>query len=697
MDLRCLLFTFDRQTAQPICQVLADLGVEGEHCAEAVAAVERVTSQPFQIVIIDWDAQPEAGLLLTAARERKASERPLTLAIVGDDASVPQALQAGANSILRKPILISQVNDTLTTARDLLRAKQESAVGVAQAAAAGVSATSSTSSLASPSTAFESSGLSAALPRSFDSEKEKTLHPGEFLQTSGSIPGRQFVTDSEVHNSLEPAVLPVDPLKDLEPVAASVAETSAVETSVAKKRAELPRSDEPRGLQWYLNARAVAQAETPAMPAPPRAVTAKPELLGFDQTPSYLENHSGNRPDKHSNNDSNNQQACASDDTGWAPTAGAVSALGKPRANPEREQKAEAKLFAYISGEEAPKPKEKARSQFRLGKGAIIAASVLAACAIAATPQAPWHGQMRGLWGRGQQALHTWLNPQPVTTAQAPESHENFGRAGDEYKMPAPENIPDATTDPSQIRVVPVVDPTAKKPDGAANPDTGANPVDATISKPADTAQPAGGPATGDAAPGSQSPTNPPNQGPTSVLSSSSPGSQTVPQLAQNPNGGSASEAAAVPKAEASQAVVTQPAPANPQSRVPSSPTNVPSSLKSQIASMRPDAGGDKPPEAALQSIEPVVVPEAAERALITEQPAIDFPANAKGQQGTVVLQVLVGRDGTVQDAKFLQGSLAFARTAIEGVKLWKFKPYSMNGRPVSVQTLMTMTFKPGT
>jgi TonB family protein len=97
-----------------------------------------------------------------------------------------------------------------------------------------------------------------------------------------------------------------------------------------------------------------------------------------------------------------------------------------------------------------------------------------------------------------------------------------------------------------------------------------------------------------------------------------------------------------------------------------------------------------------MQSIEPVAVPEAAERALLTDQPAIAYPATAKGQQGTVVLQVLIGRDGTVQDAKFLQGSLAFARSAIDGVKLWKFKPYAMNGRPVSVQTILTLGFKPG-
>jgi protein TonB len=114
------------------------------------------------------------------------------------------------------------------------------------------------------------------------------------------------------------------------------------------------------------------------------------------------------------------------------------------------------------------------------------------------------------------------------------------------------------------------------------------------------------------------------------------------------------------------------------------------------MASMVPEASGNKAPETALPSIEPVNLPEATERALLTDQPAMAYPANAKAQHGTVVLQVLIGRDGTVQDAKFLQGSLAFARTAIDGVKQWKFKPYTMNGRPVSVQTLLTLSFKPG-
>ena len=72
------------------------------------------------------------------------------------------------------------------------------------------------------------------------------------------------------------------------------------------------------------------------------------------------------------------------------------------------------------------------------------------------------------------------------------------------------------------------------------------------------------------------------------------------------------------------------------------------------MATMTPDAGGNKSPESAMPSIEPVSVPEFNERALLLEQPEIAYPANPKALPGTVILQVLIGRDGTVQDAKFM-------------------------------------------
>lgn len=638
MGLQCFLFSSDEGTAATIRHVLAGLDVQVESCPEAVRAVEMISKQAFQIVIIDWDRQPEAGLLLSTARERKASERPITLAIVSNDASVAKALQAGANSILRTPIVINQVTDTLRTARDLLRSRRDPAApAVVRASGLGAAAA------VAPST----------IPLSMEPGKEKTLRAGEFLQSGPAMPGGAFETEANTPGTFDqPAAEPVDPLKDLEPVAASVAEQKPDNEAVPP-----PQPGETRGLEWYLKTRGVTRQNTPPAPPLSSAPNAKPELLGFDQSPPV----------------SSVSPASISDDNPF---------LAKPKQPTVSDQKKEAELFAYI--DEGGQSEESAPSGFRLGKGAIIGALLLASCAIAAAPQAPWHPKTQLLWARGQRALHAWLNPQPVTPTQAPVSHEDFARAGDEYKLPVAENIPDATTDPSQIRVVPVIDPTAKKlPADAANADQ--PPPDASTTAPTDQPQNPGAQNPGvQVVENQQAQTAPPTANTTSPVTAA-PVTTAAPAHVET----AAPAAVSLP---AAQPPVQKPSPVQ---YVSTPAGKIPSSLKSQMASSTPDAGGNRPVESAMPSIEPVAVAEGVERSLLSDQPALPYPANAKGQQGTVILQVLVGRDGTVQDAKFLQGSLAFARAAIDGVKLWKFKPYTMNGHPVSVQTLMTISFKP--
>jgi protein TonB len=628
MALRCFLFSSDEGTSDVIRQAMTSLGLEGESCAQATAAVERLAHELFQLVVIDWDQQPEAGMLLSAARERKVAERPLVLAIVSDDRSVPKALQAGANSILRKPLILNQVTDTMTTARDLLRSRQESAASAAAAAAA----------------------ASSSAPASGGSAAQAPLRSGEFLQSTSEAPSSQIETDTEVaHFSEQSAVEQTDPLKDLEPVATALPEHPST---------PLPQDDEPKGLEWYLKARGVVRQPASVIAATPAAPKREqPELLGYDQTPSASSEPLADRPSKA-------RQSVESE---------------------AHEKKQEAQLFSYITGENQDSS-ERSEPRFKFGKRIIIAAAALAGFAVVAAPQAPWHGKLVGLTAQGRRVLHGWLNPQAVTVVnQAPTSHEDFGRAGDEYKLPVAESIPDATTDPSQINVVPVVDPTAKKPAPEANPEqpavapnnSTANPPDASQANPvpAPTTQPTG------SAPDTIQPVSAPP--PTSVPADPMPHTEASPV---NPP----VAVSTIPPPKPSPATPRpQPAPYTPPT------TKVPSSLTSQMATMVPDASGNKPIEAALPSIEPVAVPELSERALLTDQPPLVYPPSAAGKQGTVTLQVLIGRDGTVQDAKFLQGSLAFARAAIDGVRQWKFKPYTLNGRPVSVQTNLTLKFAP--
>ncbi|MFZ1157322.1 MAG: TonB family protein [Candidatus Sulfotelmatobacter sp.] len=718
-----------------IGQVLTELEIEGESCIQAVEAVEKVTARPFQIVIIDWSSQPEAGFLLNTARQRKPAERPLTLAIVSDDASVPTALQAGANSVLRKPLMVNQVKDTLATARDLLRSKLEAP---AQAAAAAAAASSAAANAAS-----------AMVPM----EVQSTLHHGEFLQPSGSLPGAQFDTESsDVQKSLDQAAAAqIDPLKDLELISGPVAQSPSAPTQFAAAvpapaPTPDPPDDEPRGLAWYLKSRAKSMPAEEAQPEPPPPPQ-KAQLLGYDQPPSFT-------------------QVARAQENPEAQAEAAESA--EPRSNSpnpgfphnDGQQREEAALFAYITGEKNDSEKEPAPPRPWLKKLAIAVAIIVAGTvAYFTVPQGVVEKDAKLAVGKVARAGHNWLNPQPAPTAPSPQAHESFGRAGDEYKLPVAENIPDANTDPSQIRVLPVVDPTIKPAaNGTASADPSAaqaNPATPSSGDPAQTdpnqtpanpaqaaqvvpgqvvpgqvvpGQVAAGQVAAGQTPNGQAPQNQASQAAAQQSQTSTNPAQSVmtqprpATLAPQPQGSTTQSAASTPadpfrsNASPQTSAVSIPAPAvqtNPSAPVVQPVANVsfpsanssnaptpnlsgiPSSLKSGMAQMTPDASGNKPPEAALPSIEPVNLPEATARGLLLQQAKPVYPPSARGQSGTVTLQVLIGRDGSVQDALFIQGSLAFARSAIDAVKQWRFKPYLMNGRPASTQTFLTLSFRP--
>lgn len=64
--------------------------------------------------------------------------------------------------------------------------------------------------------------------------------------------------------------------------------------------------------------------------------------------------------------------------------------------------------------------------------------------------------------------------------------------------------------------------------------------------------------------------------------------------------------------------------------------------------------------------------------------------------QGTVVLQAVIGRDGTVHDLRLVSGHPMLAPAAIEAAKQWRYRPYLLNGEPVEVDTQININFTLG-
>jgi protein TonB len=670
MPLRCLLFSSDEAAVAPILEVLAALGVQAEHCKDAVDAVEKVTTHLFQIVITDWQDQPEASFLLKTARDLKAAVRPLTLAIVSEEAR-PLALQAGANSILLRPVRPEQVRDTMSTACQLLQSKLQAGAAVAP----GASGSPASTGVAASRGSSGSAAAAAPAPVSVVSAPEK-LRAGDFLQSATTAPGAQFDTEKDVRENLEVTATEVDPLTDLEPMA------SAVQDAPEQK----PEPEVPLSGWAALQARLTKSAPLPAKdPAPKNEIASFDDVANSLQTPRQVSEAT--------------------------PQAGPNTGR-----NAQTSAEPEAALFDYMEGESKKRGSnaedEQAQSPAPAGppskaaKFVFLGALALTIIVVAGVPRARKNAYIQ--YSNGVHAGKRWLNPPPATLPPTVTQHDSFGQSGDEYKLPTATNIPDSTTDASQIQVVPVVDPTAK-------PDKHADFAPATAPGGDQTQGATTANGSGDQIPAAPVQTIPGQVANAQPKDEGSPGSNTAPAGALPTVAPIAAPAAPPVQVQQTQSSPAQPGstPAPPptfaapplRTTAPppavSAPANVgiPTSLRSVTASTTPDASGTKPSDAAMSSIEPVKLPESAVREQLAPGQSADpeYPAAAKasGQSGSVVLQVLIGRDGTVQDAKFLQGSFMFARAAIDAVKQWHFKPYSLNGHAVAVQGVITLNFKP--
>lgn len=61
--------------------------------------------------------------------------------------------------------------------------------------------------------------------------------------------------------------------------------------------------------------------------------------------------------------------------------------------------------------------------------------------------------------------------------------------------------------------------------------------------------------------------------------------------------------------------------------------------------------------------------------------------------QGSVILDALIGRDGSIQALKIVSGPTILATAAMEAVRQWRFKPYLQAGQAVETEARITVNF----
>jgi TonB family protein len=109
--------------------------------------------------------------------------------------------------------------------------------------------------------------------------------------------------------------------------------------------------------------------------------------------------------------------------------------------------------------------------------------------------------------------------------------------------------------------------------------------------------------------------------------------------------------------------------------------------------------------ESGLQKNEKIVeplhpqahVPADVMEKLVIHRVDPEYPAAARpGKlQGVIVLDVVVGRDGSVADVHALNGPEILAQAAMDALRWWRFQPYRVEGQAVVAETTVAVEFRP--
>jgi protein TonB len=81
--------------------------------------------------------------------------------------------------------------------------------------------------------------------------------------------------------------------------------------------------------------------------------------------------------------------------------------------------------------------------------------------------------------------------------------------------------------------------------------------------------------------------------------------------------------------------------------------------------------------------------------AMLLKKVVPEYPQIARiaGAQGNVKLHAIIAKDGTIQSLTVTSGPPMLVEAAKQAVQQWRYRPYMLNGEPIEVETVITVTF----
>jgi TonB family protein len=634
MSYQALLFCPDEKTARVVTQVLTDLEFSVEACSEPFAAVKKLMAQHFDAIVVDCDNEQNATLLFKSARNSGSNQSALAVAVVEGQSGVAKAFRIGANLVLTKPINVEQSKGTLRVARGLLRKADSSKP-----------ATTATPVAAQPAPAFKPARPAAPAPvapkPSFNGfPAQRTLiEPTVSDATSSAFELQQDPTPSP--DSTEAALLEsmsdsIASQRSAQPVAASSSSKEYPWQPVSKPLAEPMASSLKRA------AAAVSKPE-PVAPVPTKSAGPQaPDTAKF-------------RPAAH----------------GMPSAHGSASAPAPAREVPRPAPAVEPTL-APVAANFSPADLDAMQTEPTLPSASAIGEESLMFSAMQDGQKAS--GGSKKIFVIGILAMAAIAGAY-YYLAEHPENAPAFLQ-----KTLNKQTVPGPIRTQTSVPVQPQASAPVQTPTPAA-----------TTVTPAPTSDQA-----------ANSESNPQIDTDETNSETSHPVAETKPSAAKTAPGVNTKTAVSTPAPEKKVLAVAKSTPAA-KSQMPAAEIVQPPPPSvlgvSSDASEKEIAGIAS---AAISSMPKAMAPETLKisqgvtQGLLIKRVPPSYPPTAKQMhiQGTVQLEASIGKNGNVTNVKALSGDPLLAHSAIDAVKQWKYKPYTLNNEPVEIQTQITVNFK---
>lgn len=116
-----MLLCTDDTIVRVLRRVLSELEIGVEQCSDLDAAVQKMTRQRFESVIVDCTSQELASKILKGIRNAPANKRAIIIAIIDGQNAAKGATELGAHFVLFKPLSLERTRSSFRAVRALMK------------------------------------------------------------------------------------------------------------------------------------------------------------------------------------------------------------------------------------------------------------------------------------------------------------------------------------------------------------------------------------------------------------------------------------------------------------------------------------------------------------------------------------------------------------------------------------------------